>query len=161
MADELREVGYGKCVLVKADDHKAIGGAIHEIESGMQTDMFFHRTEGKIVYVMMGKIKATVIKDGKMSSMDVGSGNSFYVKPGLVHQITAVDGSAVLIEFGSSFLYDDYSCVFKGTQFSVPLDQEVKEEKVETKKPTTRKKTTRKKTTKKTTKKTASRKRKK
>ena len=114
---EMKEVGFGKHVVVDAEN-STVGGAVLEIEPGKRTDTIFHMQYEKVMFVLSGKIKATVIKDGRMSTIDVVAGQSFYVKPGLVHSLEAIERS-VVIEFTNTDMYKhDIHCVFKGTPTS-------------------------------------------
>jgi quercetin dioxygenase-like cupin family protein len=149
--------GFGERTLINNAD-TTLGGAVFKVFAGKQTDTIFHRLHGKIVYVLSGSLKATVMKDGRASTVSVKEGASFFVKPGLVHNFIAVDDS-VLIEFASSEVYsNDTYCIFKGSQ---PATEDVKpddvmkmqeEDKKEEPAPAETKKTTTKKTKKKTAK---------
>jgi mannose-6-phosphate isomerase-like protein (cupin superfamily) len=109
------KVGYGTRIVVTHENSQT-GGAIIEIEPGKQTDALFHRVSGKIVFVLRGVLKATMIKEGQVRSINVDPGESFYVKPGLIHQFSSENNEKVqLVEFASKGLYDDVYCVFKGS----------------------------------------------
>lgn len=94
------KIGYGKRVVVSASDSH-VGGIVHEIEKGKRTDMLFHLYDEKVVYVMSGKLKVWVIKDGQISSLVVQPGASFFVRAGLPHQFEAEETS-IMVEFISN-----------------------------------------------------------
>ena len=129
---EAKKVGFGNKTLVK-HENEYLGGAILEIEAGKKTDMAFHRLTDKLVYVLMGKLAVTVLKDGKMSTIAVDAGNSFFVRAGLVHQLEGLT-KAIVVEFVSVFpdYESDVYVISRGTQPApeAPKVEEKKEEPV-------------------------------
>lgn len=111
--EEKKQVGYGKIALVNHAE-SPVAGAILEIEKGKKTDMMFHRLGHKLVYVMVGKLKVSVLKDGVINTLGVNAGASFYIKPGLIYQFEALERS-IVVEFVESIkVYDeDTYCVAK------------------------------------------------
>lgn len=115
------DVGYGKCALV-AHEGFHVGGAVLEIEAGKKTDMVFHLLGGKLLYLLSGKLKVMVLKDGVVNSINVPAGASFYIRPGLMYQLEAIDKS-LAIEFAQVETFTtDISCVVKGTQVQKAID---------------------------------------
>lgn len=167
------EVGYGARVYITSKECPHVGGCIHEIDEGKKTDLMFHIHSNKIFYVLFGKVKTTLVRDGQINAVEVEKGGSFVIKPGLVYQLQGVEKS-VVVEF-SDFHgtgLDDKFIVSKGTQVEklttkhpLQLSPEMSKEQLEelraagekvleeraAQTKTTKKKTTKKKTTKKKT----------
>lgn len=122
MVEETKvDVGYGKCALI-AHEGFHVGGAVLEIEAGKKTDMIFHLFGGKLLYLLSGKLKVMVLKDGVVNSINVPAGASFYIRPGLVYQLEAIE-KALAIEFAQVETFTtDISCVVKGTQTQKAID---------------------------------------
>lgn len=122
MAEEKSiEVGYGRRALV-AHEGCHVGGAIVEIEAGKKTDMVFHLNGGKLLYLLSGKLKVLVLKDGIVNSVNVPAGTSFYIRPGLIYQLEAIE-KALAVEFAEVQTFTtDINCVVKGTQASKAID---------------------------------------
>ena len=116
------EVGYGKLALINHDD-SIVAGAILEIEKGKKTDMVFHRLGNKLVYVLVGKLKVHVLKNGTLNTLGVNVGSSFYIKPGLIYQFEALEKS-VVVEFAENIkVYgEDVYCVIKAPIVKVKSD---------------------------------------
>jgi hypothetical protein len=111
-------IGFGSRVRVSTEECEDLGGAILDIEEGKQTDMVFHTKVKKIFYLLTGKLKATLIADGKIKALEINKGSSFAVMPGLVYQLQGLERS-IVIEFcnASPALADkDLFVVTKGTQ---------------------------------------------
>jgi hypothetical protein len=111
-------IGFGSRVRVSTEECEDLGGAILDIEEGKQTDMVFHTKVKKIFYLLTGKLKATLIADGKIKALEITKGSSFAVMPGLVYQLQGLERS-IVIEFcnASPALADkDLFVVTKGTQ---------------------------------------------
>jgi len=115
MEDKVQKAGFGQSTFISADGTH-LGGAILEIRAGKSTDMIFHRLHGKIVYVLGGKILVRVVSDGKLSGLEVPAGQSFFVRPGLVHQMTGIQHS-IVVEFSEADAYkkENFGCIYKGT----------------------------------------------
>ncbi len=162
---EEKRIGYGKRAVVNAEGTH-VGGAIHEIEKGKRTDMLFHIDITKVVYVMSGKLKVWVLRDGQVSSLMVEPGASFFVRPGLPHQLEAEE-TAIVVEFVSDTdVFKDGKrtmIIGRGSQpekIPEPVEEgefalmhPEDEEKLAASKPTPKKTTRKKRTTKRTTKK--------
>ena len=111
--------GFGKRMAVEYQDF-GVAGAILEIDAGKKTDMVFHCINGLLLYILVGKLRVSVLKDGIINGVNVQAGASFYVKPGLVYQMEAIEKSMV-VEFGySDTLKTDITCISKGTQLPPP-----------------------------------------
>jgi quercetin dioxygenase-like cupin family protein len=109
------KVGFGEMSVV-SDFDVPYGGAILKIEAGKQTDTMFHRVTGKIVYVLSGTLRATVMKNGGVSAIEFETGKSFFIKPGLVYNFYAKE-ETVVVEFTDPKSYnEDTYCIFKGTK---------------------------------------------
>jgi quercetin dioxygenase-like cupin family protein len=113
MEEKKAEVGYGKLALVNHADSVA-AGAVLEIEKGKKTDMIFHRLGHKLVYVLAGKLKVSVLRDGILNAIGVNAGASFYIKPGLIYQFEAIE-KAIVVEFAENInVYnEDIYCIAK------------------------------------------------
>lgn len=93
-------VNYGNRITVYNKDHD-IGGAILSIEEGKSTDMIFHVETRKMLFVLSGKIKLVIIKDGKMKAIEMNQNAALHVGPGTVYQLEGLENS-VLVEFAQS-----------------------------------------------------------
>lgn len=144
------EVNYGKRVAVSSPDFD-LGGAVHQINNGKKTDLGFYRETVKLFFVLFGKIKVVIMENGKMAAMEVDSGKSFAIRPGLIFQLEGLQDS-IIIEYSSKMSSDeDYHLVSKGSvaEEESPVESDLTEtlpEPTEVEKP--KRKTRRKKKTK-------------
>lgn len=112
------EIGFGSRIRVSTEECQDLGGAILDIEEGKQTDLAFHTKVKKIFYVLTGRLKVTLLAEGKMKALQVDRGSSFAVMPGLVYQLHGLERS-IVVEFcnASPDISDkDMFIVSKGSQ---------------------------------------------
>lgn len=108
------EVNYGKRVVVSSPDFN-LGGAVHQINKDKKTDLGFYRETVKLFFVLFGKIKVVIMENGKMAAMEVDSGKSFAIRPGLIFQLEGLQDS-IVIEYSSKMSSDkDYHLISKGS----------------------------------------------
>jgi hypothetical protein len=116
MADA--KTAFGKKVVVTAHE-EGLGGVILEIEKGKKTDMVFHVSVKKLLYVVMGKLFITVLADGKMAKVEAVAGSSFAVREGLAYQLEGAEKS-IVVEFSNGWLPKDVHCISKGSVEETP-----------------------------------------
>jgi len=107
------KTAFGKKVVITAHE-EGLGGVILEIEKGKKTDMVFHVSVKKLLYVVMGKLFITVLADGKMARVEAVAGSSFAVREGLAYQLEGAEKS-IVVEFSNAWLPKDVHCISKGT----------------------------------------------
>lgn len=121
------KVGYGDRIVIRNAEHN-IGGAIMKIEAGKKTDMCFHIYNKKVMYVLSGKVKVTVIQEGQMKAVELVAGSSFFVKEGFMSQMEAVEDSVVVeLPSDANKLYGDSPdrhIISKGTQVESEQSEE-------------------------------------
>lgn len=105
------KVGFGRRItVVGSSSSTPVGGAILEIDAKKKTDMVFHLTTSKVFYLVTGKLKINLLRDGKVSSIVVSEQKSFEVPPGLIFQLEGVADRSMVVEFSSNpavYMRDD------------------------------------------------------
>ncbi|HEX5187018.1 MAG TPA: hypothetical protein VFV86_09020 [Nitrososphaeraceae archaeon] len=95
-----------------SEECSGVGGRILKLDTGDKTDMVFHLDTLKVLYILFGNIKLSVIKDGRITNVELVNNNSFSVARGTVYQLEAIEDS-LIVEFVSAINNDDVFCISK------------------------------------------------
>lgn len=71
-------------------------GKILHINAGHALSLQYHVKKDETVYVQQGRLRYEIERDGVMTTLDLGPGDSLHVTPGTVHRMTAVEDTDVL-----------------------------------------------------------------
>ena len=71
-------------------------GKILHINAGHALSLQYHIKKDETVYVQQGRLRYEIERDGVMTTLDLGPGDSLHVTPGTVHRMTAVEDTDVL-----------------------------------------------------------------
>lgn len=104
-------------MLTRDGDHKAVEktwgcevwihnsplycGKVLYIEAGKSTSQHFHIEKTETMMVIQGKLKVITWIDAVEHTEILDRGDSFHIKPGVVHVLAAEGGNVVFVEFST------------------------------------------------------------
>jgi len=127
-----QNTGYGSRVTVTGGAESLVGGAVLKIGADKKTDLQFHIHTTKVYYVLSGKLRISVMKDGALRSVEASEGGAFAVNRGLVYQLSGIEDT-VVVEFTSrpenylvedGKMMEDVTVIAKGTVLAEVKDGE-------------------------------------
>ena len=71
-------------------------GKILHINAGHALSLQYHVKKDETVYVERGRLRYEIERDGVMTTLDLGPGDSLHVTPGTIHRMTAIEDTDVL-----------------------------------------------------------------
>lgn len=95
-------------------------GKILFIKQGKQCSFHYHKNKDEVLYVQTGRIKFRYQPEGEPERyQELGPGEAWHVKPGLIHQMTALQDTTIIEisthhEDSDSYRIDENSEYWKG-----------------------------------------------
>lgn len=90
-------------------------GKLLHVEEDKRCSMHYHLLKHECFYVVSGFVLLeSILKDGSLVAVELKTGDSFVVTPGLMHRFTAYGGNADIIEFSTQHFDSDSYRVQKG-----------------------------------------------
>lgn len=94
-------------------------GKTLEIKDGKRLSLQYHEQKDETIYVQNGRLTVfwSDIRDGKLTETILEEGESFRVRPGMIHRFSAEHGDVSIVEVSTDFpedvvrLEDDYDRV--------------------------------------------------
>src|SRR5687768_10213490 len=80
--------------IIWAKTDRYVGKILH-VKSGQSLSLQFHHQKEETLYLLRGRVRLTLEKNGDRRIVVMEPGQAFYIPPGLIHRIEALEDSDV------------------------------------------------------------------
>ena len=109
------EKAWGYELWFANDEANNYCGKIVHIYAGSKFSMHYHMVKAETLYVLTGKVKVRII-NGQTAAVEEGelvAGDAFEIRPGLPHQLEAIDSYAQVLEASTFHMDSDSYSVWR------------------------------------------------